>query len=127
MKYHIGVGPVRGEVYVFASNLAGIHTETMEQVKAAAAHGAEFAKGMGRTGNAYAIATKSATYRAFSRDVISTLVHTFLDYAHAHPELEFFVTDLGLPAKVVGPMFGLAPANVRVPKAWQEYTEDVRA
>lgn len=109
-----------GAIFVFGSNLAGIHGAG----SAKEAHknwGAEWAVGNGRTGRAYAIPTKPAPYQpSLGIPEIKNFVDNFLDYARAHPELEFHCVRIGCGKagytdKQMAPLFVGAPPNVKLP------------
>lgn len=110
-------------IFVFGSNLAGRHG------KGAALYarrhcGAEYGVGVGRTGNSYAIPTKDERIRTLPLHKIAGYVVDFLDYARAHPELQFQVTKIGCGLAgyrehQISPMFKSAPANCHLPDWWR--------
>ena len=94
MKYHSdGSLPTHGEVFVFGSNLAGIHGKGA--ALAALKFGARWGTGCGLSGRTYAIPTKDSHLRPLRFDQVRRYIHGFLDYAREHPEQEFFVTRIG--------------------------------
>lgn len=109
-------------IFVFGSNLAGRHG------KGAALHArnfynAEYGVGIGRTGNAYAIPTKDRQIKTLPLTQIANYVAEFLNYAHAHPELNFQVTRIGCGLAgyqdhQISPMFKNAPVNCYLPDNW---------
>lgn len=77
------------QIFVFGSNLAGIHGGGAARF-AAIHFGAAFGEGVGRTGQCYAIPTMHG-----GPEAIAPYVNDFVKYAAAHPELEFLVTRIG--------------------------------
>ena len=109
-------------IFVFGSNLAGRHGKGAA-LCARNSHGAEYGVGVGRTGNAYAIPTKDERVRTLPLVKIEKYVGEFLDYARAHPELEFEVTKVGCGLAgyreyKISPMFKDTPMNCRLPDGW---------
>lgn len=108
------------EVFVFGSNLAGIHGAGAARV-AHKLFGAKYLVGEGPTGQCYAIPTKDISIETLPLDEIATHVLNFLTYALEHPDKTFLVTKVGCglagytPAEI-GPLFKGAPDNVILPK-----------
>jgi hypothetical protein len=76
---------------------------------------------MGRTGNAYAIATKDSKLKVLSLDEINCQVAAFLVYARKHPDVDFDVVAIGCglagyQPHQIAPMFHGSPPNVHLPK-----------
>lgn len=112
-------------MFVFGSNLAGRHGKGAA-LAARTQHGAQYGVGEGRTGNAYAIPTKTRDLRPRTLDEIRTSVDTFKVYARAHPETGFEVTRVGCGLAgyrddQVGPMFADAPGNCALPSEWLRF------
>jgi hypothetical protein len=112
-------------IFVFGSNLRGVHGRGAAK-DAAEKYGAEFGVGEGRTGDAYAIPTKETPYKGRRLQNIRASVDLFLDYAEAHPELEFFVTRVGCGLagytdEQIAPLFAGAGANCSFDPAWEKY------
>jgi len=89
----------KGDVFVFGSNLSGIHGAGAAK-RARDAYGAVLGVGFGLMGNAekamsYAIPTKNMKVEDLSIDVIAYHAHTFCTYANNHKHLCFWVTDIG--------------------------------
>ena len=118
-------------IFVFGSNLAGRHGKGAA-LHARNAYGAEHGVGIGRTGNAYAIPTKDRRLNTLPLHQIAKYVDEFLNYARAHPELEFEVTKIGCGLAgcrehEIKPMFSGAPMNCRLPDWWRSNAiEDAR-
>ena len=77
------------EVFVFGSNLAGMHGGGAAWV-AFRKFGAVMGQGVGPQGQSYAIPTMQGGV-----DTIKPYVDAFIDYAKAHPESFFYVTRIG--------------------------------
>ena len=112
-------------IFVFGSNLAGRHGAGAAKV-AHLRFGAEYGVGQGRTGNAYAIATKNANLCVLSVEDVRYGVDCFLEYAKGHPELQFFVTRVGcglagFADADIAPMFRGAPDNCDFPEEWEGF------
>lgn len=115
-------------VFVFGSNLSGIHGA------GAAAYalkhkGAVWGEGNGHFGNSYALPTKDRKIRSMTTAPIGMFVRQFLDYATAHPELTFQVTQVGCglagnAPSVIAPMFRGAPLNCQFDEAWKPWLAD---
>lgn len=78
-----------GEIFVFGSNLHGIHAGGAARI----AHlnfGAEMGNGVGIQGQSYAIPTMQGGV-----ETIKPYVDEFIAYASQHPELHFLVTPIG--------------------------------
>lgn len=111
-------------IFVFGSNLAGRHGKGAAKF-ALENHGAIYGVGIGRQGNSYAIPTKDRQIRTILLSEIATYVSDFLDYARAHPELEFEVTKIGCGLAgyyehSIAPMFKGAPENCHLPDEFRE-------
>ena len=112
-------------IFVFGSNLAGRHGAGAAKV-ARLRFGAEYGVGQGRTGNAYAIATKNANLCVLSVEDARYGVDCFLEYAKGHPEPRFFVTRVGcglagFADADIAPMFRGAPDNCDFPEEWEGF------
>ena len=111
-----------GEVFVFGSNLAGMHAGGAARV-ACARFGAVWGKGAGHYGQSYAIPTMQGGV-----ETIKPYVDDFTAYAKAHPELKFLVTRIGcgiagFTDAEIAPLFAQASRldNVYLPRSfWRE-------
>ena len=116
------------EIFVFGSNLAGIHGAGAAR-DAVLKHGATYEKnvtarwgkcgqyGVGIQGSSYAIPTKDEWIRTLPIERIRPFVKEFIEFALAHPELEFNVTRIGCGLAGykdadMSPLFEGAPDNV---------------
>lgn len=128
--YHTdGTPPCEGEVFVFGSNLPGIHGKGA--ALAALGYGAVIGRGRGRVGNTYAIPTKRSIYEPMTMADIRREVDAFCEYARTHSDTRFFVTRVGCGLAGyrdcdIAPMFAIAPPNCSFAEPWRRYLEDVR-
>lgn len=130
-RYHKdGTLPQHGEVFVFGSNLSGVHGAGAALV-AVRDFGAQWGIGVGRTGHAYAIATKDSPYDRLPLLQVRQYVERFLRHAYKHPETGFFVTRIGCGLaghddRTMANMFALATPNCSFAEEWAPYLEDSR-
>lgn len=119
------------EVFVFGSNLSGIHGGGA--AKTALKWGAEYGNPEGLQGNTYAIPTKSENIeRTLTIDEIRPYVDQFIRFAHENPDKEFLVTAIGTglaghSVKDIVPLFveALALENIHLPKEFLDVLEDI--
>lgn len=112
------------EIFVFGSNLAGIHGAGAAQA-AYRYYGARYGTGNGPAGRSYAIPTKRAPYEEMGVEEIAQYVREFINYAYTHPEYTYLVTPVGCglaghtPA-TIAPLFAecLDMVNVVLPRAF---------
>jgi len=114
------------DIFVFGSNELGRHGAGAAKV-AATRYDAVYGVGVGPTGRAYAIPTKSRPSRG-TRDTlplhkIAGYVADFLKHAAANPTDRFLVTRIGCGLagytdEQIAPLFKPAPENVQLPLAW---------
>lgn len=128
-----GSGPHASQIFVFGSNLSGIHGGGA--ARAAHQHyGAEWGVAEGRTGQCYAIPTVKAHIAGpLDLETIRAGIERFLHHAATHPEDSFLVTRVGCVLAGhsdadIAPMFRDAPLNCSLPLVWREYvTEEASA
>lgn len=110
------------EVFVFGSNLRGIHAGGA--ARTACLHfGAEMGKGVGMQGQSYAIPTMQGGV-----ETIRPYVNDFIAYAQQHPEQHFLVTPIGcgiagFEPSDIAPLFRVAKnvENISLPESfWDE-------
>lgn len=112
----------RKKVFVFGSNLAGIHGAG--SARAAHQHfGAKWGLGVGFHGSSYAIPTKDQKLRVLPFHIIQRYVRDFVEYAHRHPEMEFDIVKVGcglagIPEETMRALFVLCPKNCNLPDGW---------
>ena len=109
------------EIFVFGSNLAGMHGGGAARI-AHEKFGAEWGVGVGRTGQCYAIPTMQGGV-----ETIRPYVDEFIQYAQQHPDLIFLVTRIGcgiagFTDQQIAPLFKPAKdfENVAFPAGWRE-------
>jgi hypothetical protein len=126
--YHAdGSLPKLGEIFVFGSNLAGIHGAGAALV-AYRHYGAKFGKGVGLSGTSYALPTKDKQIKSLPLRDIKGNVETFLEFAKEHDKSFFFITRIGcglagFKDSQIAPMFLGAPTNCSFPSVWKKYIE----
>jgi hypothetical protein len=114
------------EIFVFGSNLAGLHGGGAARV----AHkyfGAVWGQGVGLQGQTYAIPTMQGGV-----ETISPYIDEFISFAKQHPELIFLVTRIGcgiagFSDSDIAPLFASAidVENIILPKSFVSiYAED---
>lgn len=110
------------EVFVFGSNLAGIHGAGAAKL-ARMKFGAKLYKGEGRYGRTYAIPTKDETINTLPKFEISIVVNRFINYATKCPDDVFLVTEIGCglagyTPEDIAPMFMRAKdiKNIHLPQ-----------
>ena len=112
----------KNEIFVFGSNLSGFHGGGAAAL--AMKWGAVWGQGTGLQGQTYAIPTMQGGV-----ETIKPYVDEFLNFAKAHPELKFLVTEIGcgiagFTVEEIAPLF--KPAidenieNVYLPKSFHE-------
>lgn len=108
-----------GEIFVFGSNLAGMHGGGAARV-ALDRFGAVPGQGVGLQGQSYAIPTMQGGV-----DTIRPYVDGFIEFARSHPELKFYVTRIGcgiagFDDSEIAPLFADARGlkNVVLPKTF---------
>jgi len=99
----------QNEIFVFGSNESGRHGKGA--AKTALGWGAVWGQAEGLQGITYGIPTKDRTIRlTLTVTQIKPYVDRFIDVAKEHPELTFYVTEIGcglagLKPKEVAPLF----------------------
>jgi hypothetical protein len=130
MKFHKdGTLPQNGEVFVFGSNLAGIHGAGAAKI-AHQKFGAIYGAGMGLMGRSWAIPTKDKLLNTLSLSDIERHIHIFVnDAPKFFPEHNWFVTRVGCGLagykdEQIAPMFRGAK-NCSFAEEWRPYLEEV--
>ena len=132
MEFHKdGTLPTKGEVFVFGSNLAGIHGAGAAKI-AKKKFGAIQGQGRGLMGQSYAIATKDAELKTRDLELIRLDIRIFNVYTtiSSHANTRWFVNRVGcglagLKDEDIAPMF-LAHGgaiNCSFPEEWRKYLE----
>jgi len=84
----------RESIFVFGSNLAGIHGAGAA-LHATTFYDAEWFVGVGPTGKSYAIPTKDYVLKTLSLFAIESFVKDFIEYAKSCPHKDFMLTPIG--------------------------------
>lgn len=121
-----GTLPQNGEIWVFGSNLAGIHGAGAARV-ARDQFGAPLGAGMGLMGNAYAIPTKNKQIETLSLEVINFFIDQFIQYTYQFRG-HYFVTRIGCGLAgytdaQIAPLFREATVNCSFAEEWRPYLE----
>ena len=114
-----------GEVFVFGSNLAGMHAGGAART-AERKFGAVMGQGVGLQGQSYAIPTMQGGV-----ETIAPYVDEFIRFADQHPDLTFLVTPIGcgiagFTARDIAPLFtrAISLPNVHLPlDFWKELVQ----
>lgn len=128
MKFHKdGTLPNSGEIFVFGSNLAGIHGAGAAKV-AQEKFGAKYGFSRGLMGRSWAIPTKAKNFRTLPLSEIYDHVRTFVDYTRHVDGIDFFVTRVGCGLAGyedhrIAPMFKGAK-NCSFAEEWRRYLEE---
>lgn len=110
------------QVFVFGSNLAGIHGAGA--ALDALSFGAIRGRGHGHFGQTYAIPTKDSQIRTLPLENIRAYVETFKSYAGNNAALEFLLTPIGCglagySPMEISPLFSGSPYNVVIPEEFK--------
>lgn len=127
MRFHRdGTLPENGEVFVFGSNLSGIHGAGAARV-AMEKFGAVWGQGRGLNGQSYAIATKDENLFTRDLELIRRDITIFVTYTSisSQADTEWFVTRVGCGLagfrdEVIAPMFKGA-VNCSFAEQWERY------
>ena len=110
-----------GEVFVFGSNMAGIHGAGA--ARKALEFGAAPGRGFSHYGDTFAIPTKDRGVRTLPLSDIDGFVSAFIDYAELKSDLTFLVTEIGCgldgySPEDIAPMFkgAVELENVHLPQ-----------
>lgn len=131
-SYHKdGTLPTKGEIFVFGSNLAGIHGAGAAKV-AHEKFGAKWGEGTSATvmsvlDGSYAIPTKDKNIETLPLREIEKYVNSFVTFTLMYPEYGYFVTRVGCGLagykdSQIAPMFKGAE-NCSFAEEWKPYLE----
>jgi hypothetical protein len=126
VKFHKdGTRPGAGSIFVFGSNLSGIHGAGAARV-ALDHYGAKMGRGVGLQGQSFAIPTKDEDIQTMMLSSIALFVDYFLQYASEHLDVQFFVTRIGCGLAgytddQIAPLFRGAPSNCNFSEEWEKY------
>lgn len=124
MKFHDdGLQPNKNQIFVFGSNLAGIHGAGAAK-QAQRFYGAKSGCGIGLRGRSYAIPTKNHDIETLPLTIVEQYVQIFTKFTLANPKVEFFVTKVGTGLagykdKDIAPLFKGCGSNCDMPIDWQ--------
>jgi hypothetical protein len=127
-RYHKdGTLPQNGEVFVFGSNLAGIHGAGAARV-ALDKYGALWGKGVGLHGMTYAIPTKDEFIHTLPLYEVEEFVKQFVSDSNFYEDSQYFVTRVGcglagFKDEQIAPMFKGAK-NCSFAEEWRQYIEE---
>lgn len=115
---------MNNDIFVFGSNEGGKHGKG-SAFEAFRYWGAEMGVGVGPTGRAYAIPTKTDNLRVLPLARIRIYVERFLRYAQGHPELNFKCVavgcgEAGYAPKQIAPLFAKHTGNVKLPPEFRD-------
>lgn len=128
MKFHRdGTQPREDEVFVFGSNLAGVHGAGA--AKQAVKYGARQGHGIGLNGRTYAIPTKDHNIETLPLDRIQPYIDRFIKLTAQYPQVKFFVTRVGCGLagykdSDIAPLFKGCGPNCSFPEQWGSYLRD---
>ena len=113
-----------GEIFVFGSNGFGAHNGGAAAT-AVAKFGAIYGQAEGLQGQSYAINTMDGF------EVMAEQVVRFIEFAREHPELTFYVTEIGcgiagFSPEEVAPLFAGVPENVVLPTSFSECSNSLQ-
>lgn len=120
-----GTLPKNNEIFVFGSNMAGIHGAGA--AKAAVQFGALLGVGFGACGMTWAIPTKDEKLNVLPLEEIEIFVEAFKLWIRNNPKRNFFVTRVGCGLagysdEQIAPMFRGA-MNCSFAEQWKKYLE----
>lgn len=125
MEFHKdGTQPRQGEIFVFGSNLAGVHGAGA--AKQAVKYGAMFGQGVGLQGLTYAIPTKGYDIKTLPIEKIIPYIERFKKFTLDYPQSKFFVTRVGCGLagykdNQIAPLFRGCGSNCNFPVEWERY------
>jgi hypothetical protein len=102
-------------IFVFGSNRAGRHGKG-DALTARLHHSAIYGQGEGLQGSSYGLPTKNEYIQSLPLAEVEKSVNRFLEFARAHPELNFNVAAVGcrlagFKPEQIAPLFKDAPPN----------------
>lgn len=117
--------PDIGDIFVFNSNLSGIHGKGAAKV-AYEHYGAIWKQGKGLQGSSYAIPTKNFILRPLPLEKVKEYIKEFIAFAKENPDLTFYVTRVGcglagFKDEQIAPLFKTAPKNCKFAHEWKGF------
>ncbi len=128
MKWHNdGTQANRNQIFVFGSNLAGIHGAGAAK-QAVLKYGAKYGQGVGFRGKSFAIPTKDYDIVSLPLATIAQYISNFVKLTREASDTEFFVTRIGcglagFADKDIAPLFKGCGDNCDLPVDWQPYLQ----
>jgi hypothetical protein len=114
------------EIFVFGSNLAGIHGSGAART-AHAKFGAQYGVGVGMTGQTYALPTKDRQINSLPINRIKKYVNDLRSFIVSNPQYHFIITKVGcglagFTPKQIAPLFKdfTNLSNISLPKDFIE-------
>lgn len=125
---HVAAGCPKREIFVFGSNLAGLHGAGAARI-AERRYGAKRGCGAGLWGSSYALPTKDKRLSSLPLEIVAAFVKSFLHVARENPVLRFKVTRVGCGLagfrdEEIAPLFAGAPGNCAFDEAWRPWLGD---
>jgi hypothetical protein len=123
-----GTIPTNKCIFVFGSNLAGVHGAGAASV-ARRHFGAECYMGRGRYGKSYALPTKDKHIKSLTLLSIKANVKEFIKYAQRWPKTQFFITRIGCGLagykdSEIAPLFYPPLDNCSYAEDWLPYLQN---
>lgn len=111
-----------GEVFVFGSNLAGIHGAGAA-LQAVKCFGAKYGVGEGLAGKSYAFPTLDKRLKKLPFERMEAARDTLYAACRENPDMRFLLTKVGCglagyPESEMSSLFTAAPANLILPDGW---------
>lgn len=128
MKWHNdGVQPAKDQIFVFGSNLAGMHGAGAAK-QAQKFYGARSGQGVGLRGRSYAIPTKDFDIETLPLETISQYVMRFVKFTQENQNAEFFISRVGCgyagyTDKDMAPLFRGCGNNCDFANDWKAYLD----
>ena len=117
------------DIFVFGSNLAGIHGAGAAKF-AFKNHGAKWGQGIGLQGYSYAIPTKDRNLKTLDLETIKFYIDDFITGAAFYPVFNFMVTEIGCglagyEPKEIAPLFknAMEVSNIKLPARFLDVIE----
>ena len=116
--------PDNKTIFVFGSNLAGIHGAGAAKI--ALRFGAKIGIGVGHCGHSYAIPTKDYNIETMPINDIIPHINQFKLFTREHPDFQFFVTRVacglaGYKNSEIAPLFAGCGDNCSFAEEWREF------
>lgn len=117
------------QILVFGCHELGKHYSGYAQT---ALHhfGAKLGQGEGKQGQSYGIPTIAENGEILDLTLIQNYINNFKQYAKSHPNLEFYLTEIGcgfanFKVNQIAPLFKNSPTNIDFPRSFIPFLEDL--